>query len=50
MRTIRRTNAFKRDYKRLKKGRQLKMLDDDLIKIVALLASDARLPERHRDP
>ena len=29
MRTIRRTGAFKRDYKREKKGRHRKTLDDD---------------------
>jgi len=40
MRTIRRTNAFKRDYKREKKGRHRQTLDDELLKIVTLLASD----------
>jgi mRNA interferase YafQ len=49
MRTIRRTHAFKRDYKREKKGRHRRTLDDDLLRTVALLASDARLPERARD-
>jgi mRNA interferase YafQ len=49
MRTIRRTNAFKRDYKREKKGRHRTTLDGDLLKIVTLLASDVPLPERNRD-
>ena len=49
MRTIRRTSAFKRDYKRLKKGRHRQTLDGDLLKIVNLLASDTRIPERNRD-
>jgi mRNA interferase YafQ len=49
MRTIRRTNAFKRDYKREKKGRHRQTLDNDLLKIVVMLASDAPLPERSRD-
>ena len=49
MRTIRRTNAFKRDYKREKKGRHRNTLDDNLLKIITLLASDAPLPERNRD-
>jgi mRNA interferase YafQ len=49
MRTIRRTTAFKRDYKRLRKGRYRETLDSDLVKIVTLLASDTPLPERNRD-
>lgn len=49
MRTIRRTSAFKRDYKREKKGRHRKTLDDDLVKLVALLAADTHLPDRNRD-
>ena len=49
MRTINRTGAFKHDYKREKKGRHRKTLDDDLIKIITLLATDATLPERLHD-
>ncbi len=49
MRTIRRTNAFKRDYKREKKGRHRATLDDILLSIVTALASDAPLPEGNRD-
>lgn len=49
MRTIRRTAAFKRDYKREKKRRHRETLDDDLLKVVALLVSDQPLPESNRD-
>jgi len=49
MRTIRRTNNFKRDYKREKKGQHRKTLDTDLIKIVTMLATDDALPQRHYD-
>jgi mRNA interferase YafQ len=49
MRTINRTGAFKHDYKREKKGHHRKTLDDDLIKIITLLATDATLPERLHD-
>ena len=40
MRTIRRTAAFKRDYRREKKGRFAKTLDLEVENIVAELASD----------
>ena len=49
MRTIRRTTAFKRDYKHEKKGRFPKTLDTDLVKLVSDLATDAALDPRHRD-
>ena len=49
MRTIRRTNAFKRDYKREKKGRHRKILDDELAKAVRMLAADEPPPPRYRD-
>ena len=49
MRTIRRTGAFKRDYKRENKGRHRKTIDDDLLKVVAMLANDEPLAERHHD-
>ena len=49
MRTIRRTGAFKRDYKREAKGRYRLALDRDLLDIVRRLASDQPLAERHRD-
>ena len=49
MRTIRRTSAFKRDYKREKKGRYGKTRDDDLSKVVAILVANNVLPWRYRD-
>ncbi len=49
MRTIRHTGAFKRDFKREKKGRHGKTLDKDLSKAVAMLIADEALPERHHD-
>ena len=49
MRTIRRTATFKRDYKREKKGRYRNTIDDDLLKVVAMLANDEPLAERHHD-
>jgi mRNA interferase YafQ len=49
MRTIRRTNTFKRDYKREKKGSHRKTLDTDLVEIVAMLAADETLTLRHHD-
>ena len=49
MRTIRRTGAFKRDYKRERKGRRRKTIDDDLLKVVTLLANDEPLAARHYD-
>ena len=42
MRTIRRTSAFKRDYKRERKGRKRKTIDDDLLNVVTLLVNDER--------
>ncbi len=47
--TIKRTGAFKRDYKREKKGRHRKTLDTDLSKTLALLIADQPLPERYHD-
>ena len=49
MRTIRRTAAFKRDYKREKKGRFAKTLDETLRAVVADLAADRALPRRCHD-
>jgi mRNA interferase YafQ len=46
MRTIKRTGKFKRDYKRERKGRYGRDLDDDLIATVTLLASDGILPRQ----
>ena len=49
MRTIRRTTAFKRDYRREKKSRHARTLDEDLRKAVALLAEDRVLARRYDD-
>jgi mRNA interferase YafQ len=49
MRTIERTNQFKRDYKRELKGQHRATLDEDFIEVVKLLVKDLPLPERYRD-
>jgi mRNA interferase YafQ len=47
MRTIERTTRFKKDYKREKKT--YPVLDDVLIPVIELLATDGDLPERLKD-
>ena len=52
MRTIRYTNAFKRDYKREKSGKSrqyAEKLDRELTAVVGLLAAGAALPLRYAD-
>jgi mRNA interferase YafQ len=49
MREIRHTTQFKRDYKREKKGRHGKTLDQLLMEAVDLLAADRPLPPRNAD-
>jgi mRNA interferase YafQ len=49
MRTIERTTAFKRDFKREAKGRHRNVLDTDLRNILVALASDQPLDARYRD-
>lgn len=49
MRTIERTNQFKRDYKREAKGQHRASLDNDFIEVVKLLVNDLPLPEKYRD-
>jgi len=49
MRTIRRTAAFKRDYRREKRGRFATILDDELASVVAELTEDRPLAPRRRD-
>jgi mRNA interferase YafQ len=49
MRTIKRTGRFKRDYKREKRGRYRHTVDAELLAVVAALAEDRPLPERHLD-
>jgi len=50
MRTIERSSAFKRDYKRARTTpRHGKDLDSPVAAVVSLLVSDQVLPEKHRD-
>ena len=49
MRTIERTNRFKRDYKRESGGRHRTYLDAILATMVEALANDQRLEHRHHD-
>jgi mRNA interferase YafQ len=49
MRRIERTNAFRRDFKREKKGQYRHDLDSMVADVVTLLVEDAPLPEKHRD-
>ena len=49
MRTIRRTGTFKRNYKRVRKGRHGKTLDADLAETVAMLVADEPLAIRYHD-
>ena len=49
MRTISRTTAFRRDYKRELKGRYRKTLEGDLRDVLEILVVDGTLPERCYD-
>ena len=49
MRTIDRSSAFKRDYKREAKGQHRKTLVDDLKSVVAALVHDQKLEARYCD-
>ncbi len=49
MRTIKRTVQFKKDYKREKKGRHAKTLNDVLLDVVNLLVANTELPEKNND-
>jgi len=49
MRTIERSSAFKRDYKREAKGRHGATLDAVLMPVLTALAEDKPLEPRHRD-
>jgi mRNA interferase YafQ len=49
MRTIERTNAFRRDYKRENRGRYGRDLEALLSSLVTLLAEDKPLSEKNRD-
>ncbi|MEJ2767565.1 type II toxin-antitoxin system YafQ family toxin [Mycetohabitans sp. B46] len=49
MRTIDRSSAFKRDYKREAKGQHRTTLDDVLKPVLLALATDQSLATRYRD-
>jgi mRNA interferase YafQ len=49
MRRIERTNAFRSDFKREKRGQHRRDLDTVLMFAVSLLADDKPLPERNHD-
>lgn len=49
MRTIERSTAFKRDYKREARGKHRATLEADLRAVLVALASDTPLEPRHRD-
>ena len=49
MRTIDRSSAFKRDYKREAKGQHRATLDTNLVPVLIALADDQTLEPRHRD-
>lgn len=49
MRTIERSSAFKRDYKREAKGLHRATLDASLMLVLVALAEDQALDPRHRD-
>ena len=49
MRTIERSSAYMRDYKREAKGKHRAILDADLVPVLAVLANDQLLEARHCD-
>lgn len=49
MRTIRQSNQFKRDLKRVSKGPHRAVLQQELVALIEQLAKDLPLNERHRD-
>jgi mRNA interferase YafQ len=49
MRTIERTNAFKRDFKREKCGQHKRDLEELVFATISLLAEDKLLPGKNRD-
>ena len=49
MRTLERSSAFKRDYKREAKGQYRATLDAALVPVLTALADDMPLEPRHRD-
>ncbi len=49
MRTIEYTSAFRRDFKREKRGQHRRDIDSFVSEVVSLLAEDKALPEKNRD-
>lgn len=49
MRTIERSTAFKKDFKREFKGKYQKVLNDDLLAVLVVLANDGVLDVKYRD-
>jgi mRNA interferase YafQ len=49
MRRIERTSAFRRDFKREKRGRHGRDIDSLVAGVVFLLAEDTVLPDKNRD-
>jgi mRNA interferase YafQ len=49
MRTIERSSAFRRDYKRESKGQHRATLDADLVSVLTALADDGTLDPKYRD-
>ena len=49
MRRIERTGQFKRDYRRVRRGRYRDTLDTVLVEVLELLVDDRPLAPRHRD-
>jgi mRNA interferase YafQ len=49
MRTIERSTAFKKDFKRESKGKYQKVLNDDLLAVLVVLANDGVLDVKYRD-
>lgn len=49
MRRIERTGAFRRDFKREKRGQHRREIDSIVSHVVSLLVDDKPLPEKNRD-
>jgi mRNA interferase YafQ len=49
MRTISRTNQFKRDYKRESRGQHRGILDELVVSVITHLISDKTLPPHYKD-
>ncbi len=49
MRTINRTNQFKRDYKRESRSKHRLILDDMLLNVITHLMSNTLLPNHYKD-